>query len=296
MNKDVIKRLREPFPFEEVEAKIQTTNAEKTKGMAVFYLDSRAIQKRLDETVDAMNWSNEFSSWHNNAQLCSISIYNDERGEWVSKKDGAENSDIEPIKGGLTDAFKRAAVLWGIGRYLYQIDGVWVEIEQRGKGYYIKDSQQSKLKTIYEAAVKKVFGAPAKPPASVNGSKPENKEPNRKPATPASETIPAAAVTPATPPAAPVAQMPAAPAAPVAPAPAAPAASGGGAVIVAPVAGIVLRCVMSEGADVKSGDTIIIMESMKMELEIKSPASGKIHYIEAAGTPVESQQPIAELR
>jgi oxaloacetate decarboxylase alpha subunit len=99
-----------------------------------------------------------------------------------------------------------------------------------------------------------------------------------------------AAVGSSAPIAAPVQQ--AAPAA--APAPAAP--SGGGAVIPAPVAGTVLRYAVSEGAQVSSGDTIIIIESMKMELEIKSTAAGKVHFLVPAGTQVASQQPMAEIK
>jgi len=87
----------------------------------------------------------------------------------------------------------------------------------------------------------------------------------------------------------------AAPQAP-APAPAAPVPSSGkGVVIPAPVAGTVLRHATGEGAQVKSGDTIVIIESMKMELEIKSTASGKVHFLVQAGTQVASQQPIAEI-
>ena len=157
MNQDIMKSLGEPFSFEEIEAKIQVTSKDKSTGLAVFYLDSRAIQKRLDEVVGPLNWSNDYSPWQDKAQICGISIYNEERKEWVTKHDGADNSAIEAIKGGLTDAFKRAAVLWGIGRYLYQIDGVWVEIEQRGNSSVIKENQKSKLKVAYETAVKKIF-------------------------------------------------------------------------------------------------------------------------------------------
>jgi len=95
-------------------------------------------------------------------------------------------------------------------------------------------------------------------------------------------------------PAASAASAPAPVAAPVA-APAA-TASSGGCVIVAPVAGTVLRFPASEGAQVNSGDTIIIMESMKMELEIKATAAGKVHFLVPAGTQVTSQQPIAEIK
>jgi len=91
--------------------------------------------------------------------------------------------------------------------------------------------------------------------------------------------------------AAPVAPPPAAaPAAPVAAAPTADST-----VLPAPVAGTIVRYSVNEGAVVKSGDTVLIMESMKMELEIKSPASGKIRFLVLTGVPVVSQQPIAEI-
>jgi len=87
-----------------------------------------------------------------------------------------------------------------------------------------------------------------------------------------------------------------APAAPAAPAVSAPAPSpAGGNTIPAPVAGTVLRYVASEGQDVKAGDTILILESMKMELEIKANAAGKVHFIVPTGTQVLSKQPIASI-
>ena len=71
--------------------------------------------------------------------------------------------------------------------------------------------------------------------------------------------------------------------------------AGGGTAINAPVAGTVLRYVAAEGAEVKAGDTVLIMESMKMELEIKATASGPIHFLVPAGTQVAQQQPVAEI-
>jgi oxaloacetate decarboxylase alpha subunit len=84
-------------------------------------------------------------------------------------------------------------------------------------------------------------------------------------------------------------------AAPVASAAPAAAASTGGLVIPAPVAGTVLRYAVDEGASVNSGDTIVIIESMKMELEIKATAAGPVHFLVPAGTQVASQQPIAQI-
>jgi oxaloacetate decarboxylase alpha subunit len=90
----------------------------------------------------------------------------------------------------------------------------------------------------------------------------------------------------------------AAPTPAAAPAPAAPSggvAAGSGTVIPAPVAGTVLRYAVAEGAAVKSGDTVLIIESMKMELEIKATTSGSVHFLAPTGTQVASQQPIAEI-
>jgi hypothetical protein len=130
--------------------------------MAVAYLDARAVQKRLDEAVGPFNWKNVYSLWHDNSQICGISIFNAERNEWVTKFDGAENTDIEPIKGGLSDSFKRAACIWGIGRYLYELGGIWVEVETKGKSCTIKQNQYSKLESEYNAAVNRIFGLIAK--------------------------------------------------------------------------------------------------------------------------------------
>jgi len=156
-----IRKLREPFSSQEIEWKIQVTSQDKTRGMAVAYIDSRAIQNRLDEVVGAFNWKNTFSPWQNNSQICGLSIYDSERGDWVTKYDGAENTDIEPVKGGLSDSFKRAACVWGIGRYLYGLTGLWVEIEQRGKSWVIKDTQFTKLESEYKRAVARIFSAAA---------------------------------------------------------------------------------------------------------------------------------------
>jgi oxaloacetate decarboxylase alpha subunit len=94
-----------------------------------------------------------------------------------------------------------------------------------------------------------------------------------------------------------VAVLPSAPM-PVAPSPEAvpvPAAASSAITVLAPVAGTVMRLAVNEGAHVKSGDTIIIIESMKMELEIKSTAAGKIRFLIQPGAKLVSQQPVADV-
>lgn len=162
-----------PFPASDVSWKVQITSKDKKSGKVVPYLDARAISDRLDEVVGQYNWKDSYGQWHCyteepkdenkkpkkvNSQLCTISIYDEERNEWISKTDGAENTDIEPIKGGLSDSFKRCAVKWNIGRYLYNFEAVWVNLaDEYGRRVIAKEEYQ-RLDDIYYNTVGKLFG------------------------------------------------------------------------------------------------------------------------------------------
>ena len=144
--------LAMPFAAEDLEWRLQTAFESSMQGVAVPYVTNRAIQNRLDEVVGPQNWYNEYKPWHGTgkreAQICGISIYFEGRG-FITKWDGAEDSDIEPVKGGLSDSMKRAAVQWGIGRVLYNMDTVYVNIEKKGKSYIIKPLERAKLDKAY---------------------------------------------------------------------------------------------------------------------------------------------------
>ena len=94
---------------------------------------------------------------------------------------------------------------------------------------------------------------------------------------------------------APVAAAPAAPAAAPTAAPVS-APSGAGSVVAAPVAGTLLKNVVPEGSAVKSGDTIIMIESMKMELEVKAASNGTVHFLGTPGSQITAGQPLAEIK
>lgn len=150
-----LRKLSDPFPAEDIEWFIGATTADKSRGMAVPFITNRAVQERLDAVCGPDGWRNEYKALgereiydKNNqleakksSQLCGISIWSDKREEWITKWDGAEESDIEAIKGSLSSAMKRSAVQWGIGRYLYYLDSPWVEIEPQGRSYKIKPNQ-----------------------------------------------------------------------------------------------------------------------------------------------------------
>lgn len=143
-------KLCKPFAFNEVEWRVGNTFDKQGQryGIAMPYITRTAIQKRLDEVFGFLGWKNEFKEWHNNvdsdgvikpSQLCGISIYDTEHNQWITKWDGASDTTFESIKGGLSDSFKRAATMLGIGRYLYDMDACVIPVTQRngGKGYII---------------------------------------------------------------------------------------------------------------------------------------------------------------
>lgn len=168
--KTIREELSRPFAPEDLEWRIQVTSRDKTSGLAVPYVTNRAIQDRLDEVVGPENWCNEYRAWHGNgkkeAQICGISIYFEGKG-FITKWDGAEDSDIEPVKGGLSDSMKRAAVQWGIGRVLYKMTKpIWVGIEQKGNSFVIRDSERPKLNRAYLELLDKLHQLPSSPGAA----------------------------------------------------------------------------------------------------------------------------------
>lgn len=102
--KEMQQALAKPFAPEDLEWRLQNTIEEQMRGLAVPYVTNRAIQNRLDEVCGPENWYNDFKPWHSNgkkeAQLCGIAIFFEGRG-FITKWDGAEDSDIEAVKGGL---------------------------------------------------------------------------------------------------------------------------------------------------------------------------------------------------
>lgn len=135
--------LAAPFAYEDIEWRAGATNKDKTQALALAYITSRAVMNRLDEVCGPQNWQDDFRSGPDGGVLAGIGIRIGD--EWIWKWDGAENSSIEAVKGGLSDAFKRAAVKWGIGRYLYGLDGVWVKCETRGNTVVLSRTDQPKL-------------------------------------------------------------------------------------------------------------------------------------------------------
>lgn len=156
--------LAAPFAPSCVSWRVGSTNGDKTKGMALAFINSRDVQERLDEVCGPGNWQDRYE-FHGPRTICYLSLRID--GEWVTKADGAGDSDVESEKGAISDALKRAAVKWGVGRYLYHLPSPWVEVEQRGRSSVIKQSEYAKLERLL-ASDAKASGPPkaADPKAS----------------------------------------------------------------------------------------------------------------------------------
>lgn len=136
-------KLFEPFPPERVSWRVGSTTQDKSKGMALAYIDARDVMHRLDDVCGPANWQCRYTHAETKT-ICEIGIKIGD--EWVWKANGAGDTDYEQEKGAMSDAFKRAAVLWGIGRYLYDLDSPWVEVEQKGKTFVIRNSPENKGK------------------------------------------------------------------------------------------------------------------------------------------------------
>jgi hypothetical protein len=131
--RDISKRLQEPFYPEAVEFRVQGKVNEQTgRAAAVAYVDARAVQDRLDNVVGAGQWSFDWTPLViENGEVMiakgTLTIHG------VSKSDAGTASNFEQSLGAVSHCFKRAAVHWGIGRYLYALPVSWVPAEKSGR-------------------------------------------------------------------------------------------------------------------------------------------------------------------
>jgi hypothetical protein len=140
-----IAALQEAFDPGRISWRVGPTNRDKTKGMALAYIDARDVMQRLDDVCGIEGWQCDYPH-AGTKTVCRIGLkFGD---EWIWKSDGAGDSEMEAEKGALSDSFKRSAVRWGIGRYLYDVPATWVEIEPMGKSYKIKESEFAKLRGV----------------------------------------------------------------------------------------------------------------------------------------------------
>jgi hypothetical protein len=145
--------LKKEIPF-----KWRVQSANQYGASCVAYIDARDVQDILDEVCGAENWQCKYSE-HKGNLFCEIGVNTHdivmEPGKiisnWVWKSDCGTESNVEKQKGEASDAFKRAAVMWGVGRFLYSKTIIKLPVKERN-GKYVPYSEKTG-KYIYDSDV-----------------------------------------------------------------------------------------------------------------------------------------------
>ncbi len=133
--------LAAPFPSDRVAWKPQAVSRDKKRALAVAYIDARDVAQRLDDVVGPLNWQVDHKQIGDQI-VTGLGIWDAEAGAFVWKWDagfvgGADSESpddqVKARKGTISDGLKRAAVLWGIGRYLYRLPKVWIDFDAERK-------------------------------------------------------------------------------------------------------------------------------------------------------------------
>jgi hypothetical protein len=158
--------LKKELPF-----KWRVQSANQWGAQCVAYIDARDVQDRLDEVCGPENWQCKYTE-HKGNLFCSIGIRMipisapSTFGEFTWKEDCGTESNVEKQKGEASDAFKRAAVMWGIGRFLYSMKIIKLDVVKDDKG---KFQPAENGKRIYTDKINQLCTAKLKgvtPPAS----------------------------------------------------------------------------------------------------------------------------------
>ena len=122
---------------EEIDCRV--SQIDKTWCTLLLYKDARVDMNILDETVGCMNWQKHYS--RDNAN-CIISIWDDEKKQWIEKEDTGTESFSEAEKGLASDSAKRSGFCWGIGRELYTAPSIFI-IPRKDMGKIHKQDEES---------------------------------------------------------------------------------------------------------------------------------------------------------
>ena len=108
--------------------RVATVKKDNSGCSLLLYKDARVDMRILDETFGPMNWQRHHG--RDNAN-CIISVWDDDKKQWIEKEDTGTESNTEAAKGLASDSFKRAGFNWGIGRELYDAPFIWCSYQSR---------------------------------------------------------------------------------------------------------------------------------------------------------------------
>lgn len=119
-----LKDLKKQIPYQ---WRVQSFSKNKAQAQCVAYIDARDVMNLLDEVCGTENWQSDFKDIGGQT-FAGIGIKTE--SGWVWKWDTGSESAIEKEKGQASDSLKRAAVQWGIGRFLYDMPIKYVEANE----------------------------------------------------------------------------------------------------------------------------------------------------------------------
>ena len=137
---NALTECRRPFPV----VKWKPGKVSGQRALAMAYIDARDVQDRLDH-VFGMDWSDHYREVPGGVE-CSILIRNTTRADVGEPGDGPMGKGPKAM---YSDALKRAAVQFGIGRYLYDLPSVWVAYDPERKA--LTDAGKKELRNRYAA-------------------------------------------------------------------------------------------------------------------------------------------------
>lgn len=114
----------------------------------LIYKDARVDQRILDEVFGPMNWQRSHEVIDGRL-YCSVSIWDAEKGQWISKQDVGTESNTEKEKGQASDSFKRACFNWGIGRELYTAPRILVSLKE---GEYWMKGDKPQMTAVFHVS------------------------------------------------------------------------------------------------------------------------------------------------
>jgi len=134
--------LSKPIQAHEIEWRVQSQTKNKDKLIVVPYITNRCVMERFDEQFGTLGWTSEFKEIANGF-ICRITAID----TGVFREDGASKTSIEPEKGGISDAMKRCAVQFGLGRGLYNYPRTMIETTDK----YIPNWAKERLTKMVES-------------------------------------------------------------------------------------------------------------------------------------------------
>ena len=137
-----LKELKKEIPF-----KWRVQSANPYGASCVAYIDSRQAQDLLDDVCGAENWQVKYEE-HKGNLFASVGIKIG--NEWVWKSDCGTESNMEKEKGEASDSFKRACVMWGLGRFLYSKKIVKLPVKEKSGKWFPFSEKANKFITDSE--------------------------------------------------------------------------------------------------------------------------------------------------